>query len=90
MSAPSILLRMDGDSAGQGAVEQISNLSQSVTCIQVSHGKDLNDINIEKGFESVLTWIMELNRSVVVSSMCDNGLSNIDPENAEKNFQPRF
>lgn len=43
ISAPSILLRMDTDHAGRGAVDQIGDLSQAVKCVQVPEGKDLND-----------------------------------------------
>lgn len=59
ISAPSIMVRMDGDSAGQGAVEQISNLSQAVTCIQVPYGKDINDFYLLKGHENACSWILD-------------------------------
>jgi DNA primase len=60
ISAPSILLRMDEDNAGQGAVEQIRNLSRAVTCIQVPYGKDVNDFYRLSGREIIRNWISEL------------------------------
>ena len=59
ISAPSILLRMDEDGAGQGAVEQISNLSQAVTCIKVPQGKDLNEYYHIVGRTRMLLWLGE-------------------------------
>lgn len=57
MSAPSILIRMDDDQAGQGAAEQIAGLSQASQLIQVPQGKDVNDFYLEAGHQVVHNWI---------------------------------
>jgi DNA primase len=57
ITVPSILVRMDEDNAGQGAVAQISNLSQAVTCIQVPQGKDVNEFYFIAGHATVTIWI---------------------------------
>lgn len=59
ISAPSILLRMDEDHAGQGAIAQISTLSRAVKCIQVPQGKDVNDFHQLAGHAPVFHWIIE-------------------------------
>lgn len=60
ISAPSILLRMDEDQAGQGASAQIRNLSQAAKNIQVPKGKDINEFNQKAEYSSVLTWFKGL------------------------------
>lgn len=60
ISAPSILLRMDEDKAGQGASAQISRLSQAMKRVQVPHGKDLNEFYLFAGQNSVVNWINKL------------------------------
>lgn len=57
MTAPSILIRMDDDQAGQGAAEQIAGLSQASQLIQVPQGKDVNDFYLEAGHQAVRSWI---------------------------------
>jgi DNA primase len=60
ISAPTILLRMDEDKAGQGAITQISVLSQAVKCVQVPQGKDINNFFMFAGCEIVYNWIRVL------------------------------
>ena len=60
ITAPSILIRMDNDQAGQGASEQIAGLSQATRCIQVPQGKDVNEFYILSRHETVRNWIIEL------------------------------
>lgn len=57
ITAPSILIRMDDDQAGQGASEQISSLSRAVKCIQVPQGKDINEFYLMAGQAPVGEWI---------------------------------
>ena len=57
ITAPLILIRMDDDQAGQGASDQIAGLSQATRCIQVPHGKDVNDFYLFSGYEIVRKWI---------------------------------
>ncbi|MBZ0292773.1 MAG: toprim domain-containing protein [Anaerolineae bacterium] len=57
ITAPSILIRMDDDQAGQGASEQISSLSRAVKCIQVPQGKDINEFYLMAGQAPVGDWI---------------------------------
>ncbi len=60
ISAPSILLRMDEDQAGHRAISQIGKLSQAVMCVQVPHGKDVNDYYLLTSDAIVLQWINEV------------------------------
>jgi DNA primase len=57
ISAPSILLRMVDDRAGQEAISQLSQLSQAVKCVQVPHGKDVNDFYLISGDAMIIQWI---------------------------------
>ncbi|MBZ0183193.1 MAG: toprim domain-containing protein, partial [Melioribacteraceae bacterium] len=57
LTAPSILIRMDADQAGQGASEQISLLSRAIKCVQVPQGKDVNDFYLLAGQEAATNWI---------------------------------
>ncbi len=60
ITAPSIFIRMDDDTAGQGASENIAGLSQATQCIQVPQGKDVNDFYLLAGHDTVHSWIIEL------------------------------
>jgi DNA primase len=60
ITAPSILIRMDDDQAGQGAAKQIAGLSQATQRIQVPQGKDVNDFYLLAGYSAVHYWITEL------------------------------
>lgn len=60
ISVPSILLRMDEDQAGQGAVAQISTLSRAVKDVQVPQGKDINDFYLIAGNKNIRQWINEV------------------------------
>ena len=60
ISAPSILLRMDEDQAGQLASEQLSKLSQAIRCTQVPQGTDLNDFYLLEGHDIVHSWIIKI------------------------------
>lgn len=57
LTSPSILIRMDGDQAGQGAAAQIAHLSRVARCIQVPQGKDVNEFYMMAGHEAVRGWI---------------------------------
>lgn len=57
ISVPSVLLRMDEDQAGQGAMVQISKISRAVKHIQVPQGKDVNDYYLLAGHLAILQWI---------------------------------
>ncbi|MBZ0277637.1 MAG: toprim domain-containing protein [Anaerolineae bacterium] len=57
LTAPSILIRMDADQAGQGAASQIASLSQAARCIQVPQGKDVNEFYLMGGYGVVREWI---------------------------------
>jgi len=63
MSAPTILIRMDDDRAGQGAAAQIQQLSQAARCVQVPHGKDVNAFYLRAGRDAVRGWLTESVRS---------------------------
>ena len=60
VSAPSILICMDADQAGEGAAAQISGLSQAAKCVQVPQGKDMNDFYLMAGREAVRAWLASL------------------------------
>jgi DNA primase len=60
VSAPSILICMDADQAGEGAAAQISGLSRAARCVQVPQGKDINDFYNQAGHENVQTWLTHL------------------------------
>jgi DNA primase len=57
INAPSILICMDADQAGQEAAEQISGLSQAVKCVRVPRGKDINEFYLMAGQADVDDWI---------------------------------
>lgn len=63
LSAPSILIRMDADQAGQGAAAQIASLSRAARCVQVPQGKDVNEFYLLAGQEAVRDWILALTGS---------------------------
>lgn len=56
--APSIFVRMDEDTAGQGAVAWINSISQAVKCIQVPYGTDVNDFYLIMGRENIRNWLL--------------------------------
>ncbi len=60
LTAPSILIRMDADQAGQGAAAQISSLSQAARCVQVPQGKDVNEFYLLAGYEVVREWVVSM------------------------------
>lgn len=60
LTAPSILIRMDADHAGQGAAAQIASLSRAARCIQVPQGKDVNEFYLLVGHEAVREWVEEI------------------------------
>lgn len=62
MSAPSILLRMDEDPAGEVAVKQINSLSCAVKRINVPKGKDINDFYMLANHGIVYEWITSITR----------------------------
>lgn len=62
LSAPSILIRMDDDPAGQGAAAQIRMLSQAARCVQVPVGKDVTEFFLLAGHEALRAWIEEVSR----------------------------
>ncbi len=62
LTAPSILIRMDSDQAGQGAAAQIAGLSQAARCVQVPQGKDINEFHLLAGYEAVRGWITDVVR----------------------------
>ena len=57
ISAPSILVRMDDDEAGQRAVEQLGRLSAAVQAIQVPDGKDVNEFCLLAGEDALRAWV---------------------------------
>ena len=57
LTAPSILVCMDDDPAGQVAAEQIAELSQASRRIQVPQGKDMNEFYLLNGQDSMKEWI---------------------------------
>ncbi len=57
IAAPSVLVCMDADQAGEGAASQIVSLSQATRCIQVPQGKDVNAFYQLAGHNAVLKWI---------------------------------
>ena len=57
VTAPSILILMDDDDAGQSAAEQITGLSRATRCVQVPRGKDINDFYLAAGRQAVRNWI---------------------------------
>jgi len=59
MSAPSVLLRMDDDTAGQTALTQMQQISQAVQCIQVPIGKDVNECYLQAGADAIWTWLSQ-------------------------------
>lgn len=64
LAAPTILVRMDADQAGQGASEQIAKLSYATHRIQVPITKDINDFYLQQGAQAVHNWIeQELNHA---------------------------
>ncbi|QPC83653.1 toprim domain-containing protein [Phototrophicus methaneseepsis] len=56
ISAPSILICMDDDQAGQRAADQLSKLSQATRCIHVPQGKDINAFYKLAGKDTVKAW----------------------------------
>ncbi|MAU11842.1 MAG: hypothetical protein CL607_18595 [Anaerolineaceae bacterium] len=59
ISAPSILICMDDDQAGQRAAKQLSKLSLAATGIQVPQGKDINEFYKRAGLHAVRRWLKE-------------------------------
>ena len=59
ISAPRILICMDQDKAGEGAIARIRCLSQAVQCVQVPQGKDINDYYKIVGHTGTYFWIRE-------------------------------
>lgn len=60
MSAPSILIRMDADRAGQGAVAQLLSAFATARQVRIPDYKDVNDFMLGAGREAVRAWVQEV------------------------------
>jgi DNA primase len=60
ITAPSILVCMDADEAGENAAFHIHGLSQAAKCIRIPLGKDLNEFYQLAGRNAVRNWINEI------------------------------
>jgi DNA primase len=60
ITSPQLLVRVDDDKAGRGALEELRRLTAAVRAVQVPAEKDINDYYLKAGTDGVAEWLRQL------------------------------